>query len=43
MRLGRQDAVAALIFAAVALVGLGLWQSESGRIIIADVAKWCGF
>lgn len=43
MKLGRQDAAAALIFAVVAVVGLGLWQSESGRMIIADIAKFCGF
>lgn len=43
MKLGRQDALAALIFAATAVMGLGLWQSESGRMILADIAKFCGF
>ena len=43
MRVQRQDAVALVLFAVVALGGLWLWTGEGPAIWLADFAVMCGF
>ncbi len=43
MKLARQDAIALVLFAAIAVGGLWLWTGEGPAVWLADFAVMCGF